>query len=47
MNELCRECRHDTALHFFEIDYPDYGFCQISTCNCTCEQFKNPKENET
>jgi hypothetical protein len=37
---LCPECRHDTNFHFYEAAYPDFGFCQVEDCQCTCDWFK-------
>lgn len=47
----CQECKHSTAFHFFEADYPDYGFCMMYDCNCACDwiriqaQGENTQEN--
>lgn len=45
MTEYCTQCRHDVLMHFFEKEYPDYCFCQISSCNCTCEPFKEKRNS--
>lgn len=39
--EFCPQCNHDVTMHFFERDYPDYCFCQMSDCDCTCDWFKS------
>lgn len=33
---VCPECQHDTTLHFYEKKYPELGFCQVRTCDCSC-----------
>lgn len=42
---LCPECNHDTNLHFYEKDYPDFGFCQAPSCDCTCGWFDGNSQN--
>jgi hypothetical protein len=41
---LCPECSHDINLHFFESNYPDFGFCQVAGCDCTCNLFNESND---
>lgn len=40
MTVYCEQCGHDVTMHFWEPEFPEFCFCQVSDCNCTCEPFK-------
>ena len=37
MVDTCPICGHDITMHFYEADYPEFCFCQVTVPkNCEC-----------